>query len=149
MSSCSNNEFDFAGSDAGSKLQVSASIHEMQTRAHDTSWDVKDAIGVSDDGNNANVKYETTNGDGVFSSTETIYILGDESHNFTAYYPYSTDVTAGNKVISFSKPVDFMYGTATATRQNPNASFTFSHKMSELSFTVTDASTGTNSAAKT
>lgn len=37
MSSCSNNEFDFAGNDAGSKLQVSASIHEMQTRAHDTS----------------------------------------------------------------------------------------------------------------
>ncbi len=149
MSSCSNNEFDFAGNDAGSKLQVSASIHEMQTRAHDTSWDAKDAIGVSDDGNNANVKYETTNGDGVFSSTETIYILGDENHNFTAYYPYSTDVTADNKVISFSKPVDFMYGTATATRQNPNAAFTFSHKMSELSFTVTDASTGTNSAAKT
>lgn len=37
MSSCSSNEFDFGGSDAGSKLQVSASIHELQTRAHDTS----------------------------------------------------------------------------------------------------------------
>ena len=56
MSSCSNNELDFSGSDAGSKLQVSASIHEMQTRVHDTSWEANDAIGVSDDGNNANVK---------------------------------------------------------------------------------------------
>ena len=121
MSSCSNNELDFSGSDAGSKLQVSASIHEMQTRVHDTSWEANDAIGVSDDGNNANVKYVTNNGDGVFSSTETIYILGDESHTFTAYYPYSSNVTADNKVISFSNPVDFMYGTATATRQNPNA----------------------------
>ena len=149
MSSCSNNELDFSGSDAGSKLQVSASIHEMQTRVHDTSWEANDAIGVSDDGNNANVKYVTNNGDGVFSSTETIYILGDESHTFTAYYPYSSNVTADNKVISFSNPVDFMYGTATATRQNPNAAFMFSHKMTELSVTVTDASTTTNSAAKT
>lgn len=145
MSSCSSNEFDFGGSDAGSKLQVSASIHELQTRAHDTSWDANDAIGVSDADNN-NVKYVTTRGDGVFNSENVIYLLGDESHSFTAYYPYNESVSAENKTITFDEPADYMYGTASATRQNPNASFTFTHKMSELSFTVTDGTTNSSSA---
>lgn len=148
MSSCSSNEFDFGGSDAGSKLQVSASIHELQTRAHDTSWDANDAIGVSDADNNTNVKYVTTSGDGVFTSDNVIYLLGDESHSFTAYYPYNESVSAENKIITFEEPADYMYGTASATRQNPNASFTFTHKMSELSFTVTDATSTNSSSAK-
>lgn len=148
MSSCSSNEFDFGGSDAGSKLQVSASIHELQTRAHETSWDVNDAIGVSDADKNTNVKYVTTSGDGVFTSDNVIYLLGDESHDFTAYYPYNESVTAENKIITFDEPADYMYGIASATRQNPNASFTFTHKMSELSFTVTDATSNNNSSAK-
>lgn len=146
MSSCSSNEFDFGGSDAGSKLQVSASIHELQTRAHDTSWDANDAIGVSDADKNTNVKYVTTSGDGVFTSDNVIYLLGDESHDFTAYYPYNESVTAENKIITFDEPADYMYGKASATRQNPNASFTFTHKMSELSFTVTDGTTNSSSA---
>lgn len=148
MSSCSSNEFDFGGSDAGSKLQVSASIHELQTRAHETSWDANDAIGVSDADKNTNVKYVTTSGDGVFTSDNVIYLLGDESHDFTAYYPYNESVTAENKIITFDEPADYMYGIASATRQNPNASFTFTHKMSELSFTVTDATSNNNSSAK-
>ena len=148
MSSCSSNEFDFGGSDAGSKLQVSASIHELQTRAHETSWDANDAIGVSDADKNTNVKYVTTSGDGVFTSDNVIYLLGDESHNFTAYYPYNESVTAENKIITFDEPADYMYGTASATRQNPNASFTFTHKMSELSFTVTDGTSTNSSSAK-
>lgn len=148
MSSCSSNEFDFGGSDAGSKLQVSASIHELQTRAHETSWDANDAIGVSDADKNTNVKYVTTSGDGVFTSDNVIYLLGDESHNFTAYYPYNESVTAENKNITFDEPADYMYGTASATRQNPNALFTFTHKMSELSFTVTDGTSTNSSSAK-
>lgn len=148
MSSCSSNEFDFGGSDAGSKLQVSASIHELQTRAHDTSWDANDAIGVSDADNNTNVKYVTTSGDGKFTSDNVIYLLGDESHSFTAYYPYNESVSAENKTITFDEPADYMYGTASATRQNPNALFTFTHKMSELSFTVTDATSTNSSSAK-
>lgn len=148
MSSCSSNEFDFGGSDAGSKLQVSASIHELQTRAHETSWDANDAIGVSDAANNTNVKYVTTGGNGVFTSDNVIYLLGDESHSFTAYYPYNESVTAENKTIKFDEPADYMYGTASATRQNPNAFFTFTHKMSELSFTVTDATSTNSSSAK-
>lgn len=148
MSSCSSNEFDFGGSDAGSKLQVSASIHELQTRAHETSWDANDAIGVSDADKNTNVKYVTTSGDGVFTSNNVIYLLGNESHNFTAYYPYNESVSAENKTITFDEPADYMYGTASATRQNPNASFTFTHKMSELSFTVTDGTSTNSSSAK-
>lgn len=148
MSSCSSNEFDFGGSDAGSKLQVSASIHELQTRAHETSWDANDAIGVSDADKNTNVKYVTTSGDGKFTSDNVIYLLGNESHDFTAYYPYNESVSAENKTITFDEPADYMYGTASATRQNPNASFTFTHKMSELSFTVTDGTSTNSSSAK-
>ncbi len=145
LAGCSNNEYEF-GSDAGSKLSVSASIHEATTRAHDTSWDANDAIGVSDTDQNINVKYTTTSGDGVFSSTDGIYLLGDESHSFTAYYPYDENVTAENKVITFTEPKDFMYATASATRQSPTANFVFAHKMSELSFTIKDATSATTAA---
>lgn len=144
LSGCSNNELDFGGSDAGSKLQVSGSIHEMKTRVSDTSWDKGDAIGVTDDNNNTNVKYVTADGDGVFASDGTIYLLGDESHTLSAYYPYSESVTSDSRTISFTQPADYMYGTATATRKNPSATFTFTHKMSELSFTVKDASATTS-----
>lgn len=136
MTSCSN-DIDFGSSSEGSKLQVSANIDEVRTRVSDTSWDANDAIGVSDDGSNTNVKFVTANGDGTFTSDQTIYLLGDESHSFTAYYPYSETATE-NTTITFTEPTDFMYGTATATRQSPEAKFTFAHKMSQLSFTVTD-----------
>ncbi len=142
MTSCSN-DIDFAGSSEGSKLQVSANIDEVRTRVSDTSWDANDAIGVTDDNNNANVKFVTANGDGTFTSEQTIYILGDESHSFTAYYPYSESATESNTTITFTEPTDFMYGTATATRQSPEAKFTFAHKMSQLSFTVTDPASAT------
>ena len=142
MTSCSN-DIDFAGSSEGVKLQVSADIDEMCTRVSDTSWDANDAIGVSDDNSNTNVKFVTTNGDGSFTSDQTIYILGDENHSFTAYYPYSESATESNTTITFTEPTDFMYGTATATRQSPEAKFTFAHKMSQLSFAVTDPASAT------
>ena len=149
MSSCSSNELDFGGSDMGSKLQVSATINELQstTRAAGTSWDANDSIGVTDDNNNSNVKFVTTDGSGTFTSDDAIYLLGDETHNFTAYYPYSAKITDGK--ISFAQPVDFMYGTGSATRQSPNVSLTFQHKMSELSFTINnDASQTTTEAGE-
>ncbi len=137
MTSCSN-DIDFGGSSEGGKLQVSADIDEVRTRASGTSWDANDAIGVSEEGSSTytNVKFVTTGGDGKFTSEESFYLLGDESHTIKAYYPYSEDVESGS--ITFTEPTDFMYGTATATRQSPEAKLTFKHQMSQLSFTLSD-----------
>ncbi len=137
MTSCSN-DIDFGGSSEGGKLQVSADIDEVRTRASGTSWDANDAIGVSEEGSSTytNVKFVTTDGDGKFTSEESFYLLGDESHTIKAYYPYSEDVESGS--ITFTEPTDFMYGTATATRQSPEAKLTFTHQMSQVSFTLSD-----------
>ncbi len=139
MTSCSN-DIDFGGSSEGGKLQVSADIDEVRTRASGTSWDANDAIGVSEEGSstNTNVKFVTANGDGKFTSDQSFYLLGDESHTIKAYYPYSEDVASGSTTITFTEPTDFMYGTATATRQSPEAKLVFKHQMSQVSFTLSD-----------
>ncbi len=138
MTSCSN-DIDFGGSSEGGKLQVSADIDEVRTRASGTSWDANDAIGVSEEGSSTytNVKFVTTDGDGKFTSEESFYLLGDESHTIKAYYPYSEDASS-NTTITFTEPTDFMYGTATATRQSPEAKLLFKHQMSQVSFTLSD-----------
>lgn len=152
LGACTNDEYE--GRDmAGSKLAVSASINEVRTRVSDngTDWTTGDVIGVSDDQANANtnVPYATANGDGVFAPVgESIYVLGGNEINFSAYYPYDAELS-GN-AISFNVTEegnhDYMYASTTANRENPNAAFTFNHMMTKLTFTFkagTGATEGT------
>ncbi len=152
LGACTNDEYE--GRDmAGSKLAVSASINEVRTRVSDngTDWTAGDVIGVSDDQANANtnVPYATSNGDGVFAPVgESIYVLGGNEINFSAYYPYDAELS-GN-AISFNVTEegnhDYMYAKTTANRENPNAAFTFNHMMTKLTFTFkagTGATEGT------
>ena len=152
LGACTNDEYE--GRDmAGSKLAVSASINEVRTRVSDngTDWTTGDVIGVSDDQANANtnVPYATANGDGVFAPAgESIYVLGGNDINFSAYYPYDAELS-GN-TISFNVTEegnhDYMYASTTANRENPNAAFTFNHMMTKLTFTFkagTGATEGT------
>jgi len=145
LGACTNDEYE--GRDmAGSQLAVSASINEVRTRVSDsgTEWTMGDVIGVSDDQANANfnVPYTTANGNGVFAPvSEGIYVLGGNTINFSAYYPYD-EALSGN-TISFNVTEegnhDYMYASATATRENPDASFVFNHMMTKLTFTFNES----------
>lgn len=158
-----NNDYD--GQDiAGSKLVVSASIDQVNTRVADDgiTWTVDDAIGVSDNlaNPNVNIKYVAGSTAGDFSSATGIYILGDDEVTYTAYYPYAGNEGTSAGVQSFKiadesgvyvghNAVDFMYATGTATRSNPNVAFLFKHQMSKVSLKITDSNAAATKAEGT
>ena len=141
LASCSHDEY--TGPDyEGGKLVVNGAINEVATRANNASWEEGDAIGLSSNAGHSNVLH-TTPGDGSFTAAQNIYVLGAGETAFTAYYPYNETVTEDLPEISFTEPEDYMWASATATRENPNANFRFTHKMSKLSFKISDTSGAT------
>lgn len=152
LSGCNN---DYDGQDiAGSKLVVSASIDQVNTRVSNTGteWETGDEIGVSDNlsNPNLNIKYVAGSTTGNFTSETGIYILGDEEVTYTAYYPYAGNETAsageqGFKIVDAEgkyvghSAVDFMFATGTATRSNPQVNLQFKHKMSKVSLDIKDS----------
>lgn len=152
LSSCNN---DYDGQDiAGTKLAVSASIDQVNTRLSDSGseWTEGDAIGVSDNlsNPNLNIKYVAGSAMGDFTSTTGIYVLGNEEVTYTAYYPYAGNEGASAGELQFKivdesgkyaghNAVDFMYATGTATRSNPKVAFVFKHQMSKVSLNITDS----------
>lgn len=147
-----NNEYD--GQDiAGSKLIVTASIDQVKTRVSDTEWTVGDAIGVSDNlsqNPNLNIKYVAGSTTGDFTSTTGIYILGSDPVTYTAYYPYTGAEGTATGDIEFSilnsegqyagdSNVDYLFATATVSRENPTVGFQFKHVMSRLKLTINDS----------
>ena len=147
LTGCSHDEYT-GSSAAGGKLVVTGSVTQVVSRANGVNWDANDAIGVSDNAGKSNIKY-VTGGDGAFSSETPIYILGDGERTLTAYYPYTVAVTAEQPVITFDAPADYMWATTTATRENPQASFVFKHKMTQIGITVKDESTGADATGAT
>lgn len=137
LASCSHSEYD--GPDvAGGKLVVTGSVQQIISRASGAAWDANDEIGVSSTGSCDNVKFVTATGDGVFSSTTPVYVLGDGEKVYTAYYPYDAAVNADTPSINFTEGKDFMWASASVTRENPHAGFVFAHKMAKISITVSD-----------
>lgn len=137
LASCSHDEYH--GPDyAGGKLTVIATINQINTRANNADWEPGDAIGVSSNGGHDNVHFSTADGDGVFQSQTTIYVLGSGETAFTAYYPHHTDASATTPELSFTEPVDYLHASASATRENPVVNFVFNHKMSKISFKISD-----------
>lgn len=149
LSGCNN---DYDGQDiVGSKLIVSASIDQVNTRVSDDgiAWTVGDAIGVSDNlsNPNLNIKYVAGSVTGEFSSTTGIYILGNDEVEYTAYYPYTGNENISAGVLDFKiideagkyvghNAIDFMYAKATVSRSNPNVAFKFKHQMSKVSLNI-------------
>ena len=146
LSACSSDE-PMAGREG--ELRVSATLNEMMTRVDGASWTVGDQIGVSDDQGNLNVLYSAGSTSGEFTSDAGILVKGNQTYSFTAYYPYSADLS-GNE-IAFNvvddnanyttEPAkyDFMFASAVqATRKNPSINLRFSHSMAKIAFTLTD-----------
>lgn len=151
LASCENNDdnieplHDYA--------RITATIGgSVSTRAKDATWSEGDMIGISStvgtiEAPYTNLKY-TTGGDGEFTGTPVFFY---KPMTLTAYYPFTgtegiapgiisttTDATCQN---SENQPqIDFLWDSKTNQDQkdfsasNPNVNFTFTHKMSKLTF---------------
>lgn len=148
LAGCSSEENEgMTAGDGRVALQVSSGI-DVQTRAHDGSWDKGDAIGIYmlDGGapESSNCKYTTTaeGQEGSFTAAEgqTIYFpTNGDTRDFIAYYPwrdlkgsttYNVDVTDQ----STQEAIDLM-GAAKVTdksKDDPVVAFTFTHKLVKL-----------------
>ncbi|RHH80288.1 fimbrillin family protein [Parabacteroides merdae] len=152
LAGCSNEENEgMTAGDGRVALQVSSGI-DVQTRAHDGSWDKGDAIGIymldDDTPESSNCKYTTTaeGQQGSFTAAEgqTIYFpTNGDTRDFIAYYPwrdlkgsttYNVDVTSQ----TFQEAIDLM-GAAKVTgksKSDPAVAFTFTHKLVKLYMTI-------------
>ncbi len=134
MTSCHS----YGGPDyEGSRLIVTAEIAQAGSKAQASAWLAGDRIGVYSDLREDNVMFSTP-GDGTFTSSVPVYVLGGGTVSYTGYYPHSYSVSSISPVIRFSTPIDFMWATGTATRQSPEVHLVFHHIMSSISVTIKD-----------
>lgn len=162
LAGCSNEVKDsdvkFSG-EAGAKVTFSAVINNQEssnlvTRATETSWDIGDRVGITCGQDQVNVEYQySPEGTGLFSAvngnTEEIWVLGTQSYNVSAYYPFTgtsgqeplaVEVNTGTQVQTDKearKQIDFLYATGVATSQQPNVQLSFHHVMSRIKLTFT------------
>lgn len=149
LAGCSND--DYSGPDRpGIKAEIWGTINNIGTRASGTSWGATDCIGVSVASDEVNIKYQYSGNDSKpFRTVEEgsdIFLKGTEdSQTLTAYYPYTgTNGTAPgiinvstvseNQTTTKQPEIDFLFATATGSRENPVVNFAFTHKMSKLDF---------------
>ena len=161
FAACTNEEMNTVP-DGKTTLQVHAAIG-AQTRASGTQWAVNDPIGISytteSGASGTNIQYYATSTSGDFQPSGTpIYLEGNDTYTFSAYYPYSNSITADSKVISATtdashqRPnIDFLYASgAEASKSDPKAKFQFSHCMSQITLTFKkDASLEENATMST
>lgn len=139
---------DFSGPDRpGVDLAVEAAIEAEQV-AIKQQWGMGDQIGVSvvgmdDYAVDTNVAYEFDDATGSFVPTESPIYLKGAAQQLTAYYPYVESKNAHpigvrvnadveNQPEQFWCNLDYLYATASATREAPVAKFAFTHTMSQL-----------------
>lgn len=149
LTSC-NNDVNFDEKPVSAK--ITATIGDIIiSRASDQSWEPNDSIGISSivGGNEVpyfNVKYITKKGDGFFEGTPLYFY---KPMTLTAYYPYNgkKDVPLGidgiieastrpaDQLPEYQSAIDFMWDYKTGiTASHPNVDFTFTHKMSKITF---------------
>lgn len=155
LASCDNNVDNPDNSPQPAK--VYATIGETSiSRAAETSWASGDEIGISSsvgevDGPYINVKYTTT-GDGKFTGETPLFFY--KPMTLTAYYPFADEegetpgdngvitatTDAENQKAGKQPLIDFLWDSMTNQDQkdfsatDPQVNFTFSHKMSKLTF---------------
>lgn len=149
----SDSEKDVPEGDGRVPLVVSSGI-DVQTRAHDKTWEAGDAIGIymlnGADTEAANKLYTTgkESTSGVFAAAEgnTIYFpIDGTTRDFVAYYPYR-DLGMGNTTTytvdvsdqSSQQNIDLM-GAAKVTgkhKNDPKVEFVFTHKLVKLALTI-------------
>jgi len=133
----------------GGEARFSGGIAGM-TRAAGSQWDAGDTIGISAVAGvkYVNKAYRTATGGltGAFQpvgEADKIYYETEGSENFKAYYPYSSLLAADAPYITAStadqsrqKEFDFLYGEGSGSRNRPEVSLTFAHRMARLVLTI-------------
>lgn len=146
LASCSNDETENPGTAKDNAALFTGSIEGIHTRAYDQTWETTDQIGItgtSGDKTYTNVcyNYAASGGEAFTAAAEKIYYKDDKEVQFTAYYPWSTDLTAATTITADTwgqkdqKKFDFLYATASGSKGVP-VNFTFAHKMAKLVLTV-------------
>ena len=150
LAACTNEEESPVLNDTPVAARITANIgNEVMTRVSGSAWDTNDKIGISytstdENKSGTNIAYHATTTTGNFEPDgEPIYLEGDDTYTFTAYYPYNSDITADAPTISAtteatnqSSSIDFLYADKTDARKaNPSVDFTFKHCMSRLTLT--------------
>lgn len=150
---CSNDsDKDVTQGDEQVPLEVSSGI-DVQTRAHDMTWDEGDAIGIymlsGAVAEAANKLYTTgeKSTSGIFAAAEgnTIYFpIDGTTRDFVAYYPYrdlgeeNTTYTVNVSKQDSQQNIDLM-GAARVTgkhKDNPKVEFVFTHKLVKLALAI-------------
>ncbi len=149
--SCSGDDPGQGSSTADGAAVVTADIGSLTSRASGTLWSANDRIGISGTTGPVtytNVPYVTADGSGNFTAlngvANGIFFQDGAAATFSAYYPYSEDVTGGTPVITASTAdqsqaadFDFLYANgARGSLANPALNFTgeaaFKHSMAQL-----------------
>lgn len=161
-----NKDNDYKGDGDGRvAVKFQSSIQgTVQPRAAGSTWANGDQIGIfmknagqalSDANivdNAKNKRYETISGNGSFTplSGNTIYYPESGNVDFVAYYPHSTNTKLNNFVYEVDvtnqtsqEDIDLLYANnATGLNKGtPNATLSFSHKLTKVVFNVS-AGTG-------
>lgn len=148
--------YKFENSEPGAKAVFNAAIDRPtetnRTRAVNQEWTIDDCIGItcsdsySPDYDQKNYPYCTTTAQGNFTaknSFKEIWLLGANTYQITAYYPYSGTIdivpdklamqtTTEYQTKEKQPQIDFLFASGTASRENPNVDLTFYHRMSRL-----------------
>lgn len=146
-------DYKFDGEE-GAKVTFSAVIDAnlasqlAGTRATETDWEPGDTVGITCGDQQVNVKYRYTGDAGNYfeavDNTNEIWLMGTQTYEVTAYYPYTgdddtqpaavtVDTSSDNQATEEQrKSLDFLFATATATRENPNVQLAFTHVMSRI-----------------
>ena len=154
LTACTDDEPKTA---SGIAADVTAEIGEVSSRvaSASTKWSAGDKIGIS--GTSGSVTYSNvpymTDGNGSFEAAEGvgkgIFFQDNNQSTFTAYYPYSEDVTADNTIIKANtssqvstSPFNFLFSSgATGSKNSPALNFTggaaFKHSMAQLIIHIT------------
>ena len=157
LTACTDDEPKTA---SGIAADVTAEIGEVSSRvaSASTKWSAGDKIGIS--GTSGSVTYSNvpymTDGNGSFEAAEGvgkgIFFQDNNQSTFTAYYPYSEDVTADNTIIKANtssqvstSPFNFLFSSgATGSKNSPALNFTggaaFKHSMAQLIIHITPSS---------
>lgn len=155
-----NNEPGGNASNAAIITASIGNAHDVaSTRASGTTWSPGDRIGISASsatGKTAytNILYRNDNGaggdflpvPGTDGEDNAIYFQEAGPVSFTAYYPYTgangtrpgtngiltRTLTVADQAPDRQPAIDYLHATATADRQSPRVSLSFSHRMSRL-----------------
>lgn len=143
LAACGNdNEMTDSATNNGElvPLQVTGSINAAKTRVTvDSEWELNDEIGISGTSGNltyTNYRYKYKSGTEFEPKTANLIYFGAETGTFSAYYPYQSHSSIiKDGIITWSvgdNTADFLFAENVVSKEDPNLSLKFDHKMSML-----------------